>query len=106
MRSMKIWWFIVSALVYSTSLLTAELMLHREWAGELRIGDVRHFVQLTISADRKPMTGTISYPASDGADIPLSAISEEHGHVRFAWTDDAGPLSFDGSLSTGLLTGT
>jgi hypothetical protein len=39
-------------------------------------------------------------------DVLLAAISVEHVHVRFAWTDDAGPMAFDGSLSAGLLTGT
>jgi uncharacterized protein len=96
---------IVVALVCSTSLFAADPALHRDWAGELQIGDIKHFVQLTIAAGREPLTGTIAYPASDVAAIPLSAISVEHGHVGFAWTDEAGPMSFAGSFSTGLLAG-
>src|SRR6204780_686467 len=94
------------ALVCSTSLFAGGPVLHRDWAGELQIGDIKHFVQLTIAADREPMTGTIAYPASEVADVLLSAISMEHGHVRFAWSVDASPMSFDGSLSAGLLGGT
>jgi hypothetical protein len=98
--------FVVVALVCSTSLLAVDPVLHRNWAGELQVGDVKHLVQLTIAADPEPVTGTIAYPASGGADIPLSAISVEHSRVKFAWTDDAGPMAFDGSLSAGLLAGT
>jgi uncharacterized protein len=94
------------ALVVSTCLSAADPPLHRDWVGELLIGDMKHFVQLTIAADREPMNGTIAYPASDVAAVPLSAISVGHDHVRFAWTDDAGLMSFDGSLSAGLLAGT
>lgn len=70
------------------------------------MGGIKHLVQLTIAADREPVTGTIAYPASAGADIRLSAISVEHSRVKFAWTDDAGPMAFDGSVSAGLLAGT
>jgi len=97
---------IAVALVCSPSLFSAGPVLHREWAGELLIGDIKHFVRLTIVADNDPITGTITYPASDTATIPLSAISVGHGHVRFSWTDDSGPMSFDGGVSAGLLAGT
>jgi dienelactone hydrolase len=93
-------------LVCSSCLLAQEPALHHDWVGELQVGNVNHFVQLTIAADRAPMTGTIAYPASGVTDVLLSAISVEQGHVRFAWTDDAGRMAFDGSLSDGLLTGT
>jgi dienelactone hydrolase len=102
----KIFSLIGTALVVSTCLSAADPPLHRDWVGELLIGDMKHFVQLTIAADREPMSGTIAYPASDVGAISLSAISVERGHVKFAWTDDAGPMAFDGSLSAGLLEGT
>jgi hypothetical protein len=98
--------FVAVALVYSTNLFASDPVLHRDWVGELQIGDIKHLVQLTIAADRAPLTGTIAYPASDVAAIPLSAISVEHGHVRFAWTDEGTPMSFNGSLSAGVLAGT
>lgn len=98
--------FAVVALLCSTSLLGADPALHRDWAGELQIGNIKHLVQLTIADNRERVTGTIAYPASGGADIPLSAISVEHSRVKFTWIDDAGPIAFDGSLSAGLLAGT
>jgi dienelactone hydrolase len=102
----KIFRLIVIALVVSTCLSAADPLLHRDWVGELLIGDIKHFVRLSIAADREPMSGTIAYPASDVGAISLSAISVEHGQVAFAWSDNAGPMSFDGSLSEGFLTGT
>src|ERR1700733_2324026 len=90
---------LIASLICSTSLFAADPVLHRDWVGELQIGDMRHFVQLTIASGREPVTGTIAYPASGGAGILLSIISVGHDHVRFAWTDDAGLMSFDGSLS-------
>jgi dienelactone hydrolase len=94
------------ALGLTGSLFASGPPLHHDWVGELRLGDVKHFVQLKIAGNGEPMTGTIAYPASGGADMHLSAIAVDHGRVTFAWTDDAGQMLFDGSLSDGLLTGT
>jgi uncharacterized protein len=87
-------------------LLAAAQPMQRDWVGELQVGDKRHFVQLKISDDRLPLTGTIAYPASDGTDIPLSSISIKDGRVAFTWTGDDLQLSFDGSRAAGLLAGT
>jgi dienelactone hydrolase len=97
---------LVSTPACRTSLLGTDQPLSQNWVGELKIGEIKRFVQLRLDADREPTAGTIAFPASGRADIPLSDISVVQGHVRFAWTDDAGPISFDGSLSAGLLEGT
>ena len=49
----------------------------REWVGELQISEVKHLVHVTIVANQAAVNGTISYPASEITDIPLSAISLE-----------------------------
>jgi dienelactone hydrolase len=102
----RIYQVIFVILVCSSCLLAQKAALRHDWVGELQIDNVNHFVQLTIAADRVPMTGTIAYPASGGADMRLSAIAVDQGHVTFAWTDDAGQMLFDGSLSAELLEGT
>src|SRR5215471_14166020 len=79
--------------------------LNPNWVGELNIGEIKHFVQLRLEVEQVPLAGTIAFPASGGTDIPLSAVSQQRGHVKFSWQDDAGPMSFDGSLSEGLFTG-
>src|ERR1700683_2344852 len=99
--------FILSAvgLACFGGLFAATQPMHRDWVGELQIGDVKHFVQLTIANDAELLMVIIAYPASGVTHVPLTAISSEHGHVRFAWVDHAGPMSFDGSFSAGLLAG-
>ena len=97
---------LVSAFACLPSLLGTDQSLSENWVGELKIGEIKHLVQLRLSGDREPTAGTIAFPASSGADIPLSAISVEHGRVTFAWTDDGVPMSFEGRFSAGLLAGT
>ena len=80
--------------------------LSQNWVGELKIGETKHFVQLRLDDTHKPVAGTISFPASGRSDIPLSDISVDSGHVTFAWAEEAGATSFDGTLSAGLLEGT
>ena len=90
----------------STVRVAADPPLNPDWVGELQIGDFKRFVQLKIAGDRQPLAGTIAFPASGRADIPLSDVSVDQGRVKFAWTDDAGRVRFDGVLSAGLLEGT
>jgi dienelactone hydrolase len=97
---------LVSAFACLPSVLGTDQSLSENWVGELNIGEIKHLVQLRLGGDREPTAGTIAFPASSGADIPLSAISVEHGRVAFAWTDDGAPTSFDGRFSAGLLAGT
>ncbi len=97
---------LVSAFACWPSLLGTDQSLSQDWVGELKIGEIKHFVQLRLDGDCEPPAGTIAFPASGRADIPLSDVSVVQDHVRFAWTDDAGPMAFDGSLSAGLLAGT
>jgi hypothetical protein len=33
--------------------------VHRDWVGELKIGEIKHFVALEIASDHEPMTGTV-----------------------------------------------
>ena len=80
--------------------------LSQNWVGELKIGDTKRFVQLGLDGARKPVTGTIAFPASGRSDIPLSDVSVDGGHVKFAWAEEAEATSFDGTLSAGLLEGT
>ena len=96
---------LVSAFACLPSLGTDQ-SLSQSWVGELKIGEIKYFVQLRLSGGGEPTAGTIDFPASGRADIPLSDVSVVPGHVRFAWTDDAGQTSFEGSLSAGLLEGT
>ena len=84
----------------------ADPPLHQDWVGELQIAESKRFVQLKINADHQPITGTIAFPASGRADIPLSDVSADDGRVKFVWADDAAQTSFDGRLSAGLLSGT
>jgi len=97
---------LLSCLLSVASLSGADRSLSRNWVGELKIGNIKHFVQLTFHGDPEPSTGTIAFPASGQADISLSGVSVDHAHVKFAWSDGTGPSSFDGSLSAGLLQGT
>ena len=94
------------ALMFSVTPSAEDPALEHQWAGEFQMGDVKHFVELRFEGENKSLTGLIAYPASGGANIPLSAISVEDSRVKFAWTDDDGPMTFDGSLSAGLLAGT
>lgn len=87
------------------SLFGADQSLSQDWVGELRIGDIKHLVQLRLDVGRASVAGTISFPASAGSETPLSDVFVDHGHVRFVWNDDAGQESFDGSVSAGLLEG-
>lgn len=84
----------------------ADQSLSQNWVGELKIGETKHFVQLRLDAGPKAVAGAISFPASGRSDIPLSDISVDAGHVKFAWAEEAGATSFDGILSAGLLEGT
>jgi uncharacterized protein len=97
---------LVSAFASWPSLFGTDQSLSRNWVGELKIGEIKHFVQLRLGGEGKPTAGTIAFPASSRAEIPLADVSVVEGHVRFAWTDDAGQTSFEGSLSAGLLEGT
>jgi len=97
---------LISAFACLPSLLVTDQSLSENWVGELKIGEIKHLVQLRLGGDRESPAGTIAFPASSGTDIPLSAISVEHGRIAFAWTDDGVPMSFDGRLSAGLLAGT
>jgi len=108
---LRLWIMGLSALLVSAfagwpSLLGTDQSFSQDWAGELRIGENKHFVQLRLAGDREPSTWTIAFPASGGADIPLSEVSVVRTRVRFAWTDDSGQTSFEGNLSAGLLAGT
>jgi len=108
---LRLWIMGLSALLVSAfagwpSFLGTDQSFSQDWAGELRIGENKHFVQLRLAGDREPSTGTIAFPASGGADIPLSEVSVVRSRVRFAWTDDSGQTSFEGNLSAGLLAGT
>lgn len=97
---------LIVGLVCLTNLLAAAEPVERSWVGELRIGDVKHFVVLTVSDEGPQVNGTITYPASGGNDIPLSSISFEPDHTTFAWTGDDRRLSFDGNLTGDLPAGT
>src|SRR5215472_9366017 len=84
----------------------ADQALSPNWVGELKIGEAKHLVQLRLEVDRLPPAGTITFPASGGSHIPLSVVSVDRDHLKFAWHDDAGEESFDGRVSAGLLDGT
>jgi uncharacterized protein len=100
-------WIIgLSVLIACVVACFGDQSLSQNWVGELKAGDAKHFVQLRLDSARKPIAGTIGFPASGRSDIPLSDVSVEGGHVRFAWTDQAGATSFDGTLSAGLVDGT
>lgn len=86
--------------------LGADQPLGQNWVGELKIGEIKRFVQLRMPGDREPTGGTIAFPASGREAAPLANVSVVQGHVRFSWTDDAGQTSFEGSVSQGLLAGT
>lgn len=79
--------------------------LNQDWVGELEFGGTKRFVELKLAVDHAPILGTIAFPVSGGTEIPLSDVSVDQGHVKFAWTDDAGQTAFDGSLSAALLAG-
>jgi dienelactone hydrolase len=98
--------FLLSGVASLASLSGADQSLSQNWVGELKIGEIKHFVQLRLNGDPEHTAGTIAFPVSGGADISLSDVSVDHAHVKFAWSDDAGQSSFDGSLSAGLLQGT
>jgi len=97
---------LVSVFASCPSLLGRGGSLSQDWVGELRLGEIKHFVQLRLDQDRDPPGGTIAFPASGRAGVPLSDVSVVQTHVKFAWRDDSGQTSFDGSLSSGLLAGT
>lgn len=97
------WRLLIPLLLVSS---VADPPLNQDWVGELQVGESKRFVQLKINADRQPIAGTIAFPASGRADIPLSDVSADESHVKFVWTDDAAQTSFDGRLSAGLLSGT
>jgi alpha/beta superfamily hydrolase len=98
--------FLLSAVACLPSLSGADQSLSQSWVGELKIGEIKHFVQLRLNGAPQHTAGTIAFPVSGRADISLSDVSVDHAHVKFTWSDDAGPSSFDGSLSAGLLQGT
>src|SRR5215467_13093292 len=100
-----LWVFLVSALAWWPILFGADQPRSQNWVGELRVGDSKRFVQLKIAADRRPMSGTIAFPAIHPAEIPLSEVSVGDRLVKFAWNGDGGPAAFDGRLSGGLLEG-
>ena len=100
------WIIFLSASLACVIACFGDQSLSQSWIGELKIGDTKRFVQLALDGARKPVTGTIAFPASGRSDIPLSNVSVDAGHVKFAWTEEAGVTSFDGTLSAGLLEGT
>lgn len=97
---------IAVVLVGSTFLFATAAPLNQDWVGELRIGDAKRLVQLKLTGDRESMAGTIAFPASGRSNIPLSDVSVDHVHVKFAWTEDSGQVRFDGNHFAGLLDGT
>ena len=75
---------LVSAFACWPSLLGKDESLSQDWVGELKLGEIKHFVQLRLAGDRDPSAGTIAFPASGRADIPLSDVSVVQSHVKFA----------------------
>ena len=100
------WILGLSACLSCTVACFADKPLSQDWVGELKIGDTKHFVQLRLDNARKPIAGTIGFPASGHSEIPLSNISVDGSKVKFAWAEETVATSFDGNLSAGLLQGT
>ena len=94
------------AFLCSPFLFASDQPLSQDWVGELQIGGSKRFVQLKMTGDHGSMTGKIAFPASGQADTPLSDVTVNQGHMRFAWKDDVGQAWFDGGLADGLLSGT
>ena len=88
------------------SMRGAEPSVQQNWVGELHLGDGNRLVQVRLSGDHTPASGTIGFPASGIADTPVSNVVSDQRHVKFEWVDPHGPASFEGIPSAGLVQGT
>jgi CubicO group peptidase (beta-lactamase class C family)/pimeloyl-ACP methyl ester carboxylesterase len=76
-----------------------------DWIGELRIGDRKSLVDLKLDYAEPSPAGTITYPVTGGKPIALSTLSAEEDQVRFSWPDATGRMTFEGTISNGILAG-
>lgn len=73
------------------------------WVGSYEVGADFNFLRPHFDADGK---GAVDIPAFGKQGVPLEAVTQQRGAVRFALPGPGGVLQFDGKLQGGLLSGT